>query len=37
MAEKKPMVKLSSAPKFTGWEVGDDYEIVKQIGSGSYG
>lgn len=32
------MQKLSALPKnFSDWEVTADYEIVKQIGSGSYG
>jgi len=36
--EKKDMPKLSALPKsFADWEVGAGYEIVKQIGSGSYG
>lgn len=30
--------KLSSLPKsFNDWEVGPRYEVLKQIGSGSYG
>jgi len=36
--EKKDVPKLSTLPKsFADWEVGSSYEIVKQIGSGSYG
>jgi mitogen-activated protein kinase 1/3 len=36
--EKKDVPKLSTLPKsFADWEVGSGYEIVKQIGSGSYG
>jgi mitogen-activated protein kinase 1/3 len=36
--EKNVPTKLSSIPKsFQDWDVGDAYEIVKQIGSGSYG
>eukprot|EP00828_Plagiopyla_frontata_P030756 TRINITY_DN4036_c0_g1_i1.p2 TRINITY_DN4036_c0_g1~~TRINITY_DN4036_c0_g1_i1.p2 ORF type:complete len:270 (-),score=41.29 TRINITY_DN4036_c0_g1_i1:587-1396(-) len=32
------MISLGNIPKnFSGWEVGDRYEIVKQVGSGSYG
>lgn len=32
------MQKLSALPKnFSDWEVSEDYEIVKQVGSGSYG
>ena len=38
MNEKKDLPKLSSLPKsFSDWEVGPNYEIVKQVGSGSYG
>jgi mitogen-activated protein kinase 1/3 len=37
-AKAQPMAKLSSLPKnFQDWEVGTNYEIIKQIGSGSYG
>lgn len=37
MEDKKP-TKLSALPKsFADWEVGSNYEILKQIGSGSYG
>jgi len=36
--EKIAPPKLSTLPKsFADWEVGSNYEIVKQIGSGSYG
>ena len=32
------MQKLSTLPKnFSDWEVGDDYEITKLLGTGSYG
>jgi len=35
---QKSVPKLSALPKsFQDWEVGPGYEIVKQIGSGSYG
>ncbi|CAD8133079.1 unnamed protein product [Paramecium octaurelia] len=38
MQEGQKLQKLSSLPKnFSDWQVGDDYEIIKQIGSGSYG
>lgn len=38
MDGKKEGVKLSSMSKsFKDWEIGDGYQIVKQIGSGSYG
>lgn len=29
--------KTSKIKNFSDWEVGNDYEIIKQIGSGSYG
>src|SRR5688500_8538211 len=36
--EKKAITKLSSlSNSFQDWEVGSNYEIVKHIGSGSYG
>lgn len=36
--DKKELPKLSQLPKnFQDWEVGSAYEIVKQVGSGSYG
>ena len=36
--EDKKVTKLSSLPKsFQDWEVGSNYEIIKQVGSGSYG
>lgn len=35
--EKTQQKGSSSTKSFTDWEVGDDYEIIKQIGSGSYG
>ena len=35
---KNDVPKLSALPKnFQDWEVGTNYEIVKQVGSGSYG
>jgi mitogen-activated protein kinase 1/3 len=35
---QKNVPKLSALPKsFQDWEVGDKYEIIKQVGSGSYG
>ena len=35
---KKEVPKLTSLPKsFQDWEVGNNYEVVKQVGSGSYG
>jgi len=35
---KKDLPKLTSLPKsFQDWDVGNNYEIVKQVGSGSYG
>ena len=35
---KKEVPKLNSLPKsFQDWEVGNNYEVVKQVGSGSYG
>jgi mitogen-activated protein kinase 1/3 len=38
MVDNKPVTKLSALPKsFQDWEVGNKYEVVKQIGSGSYG
>jgi len=38
MEPQKNVPKLSTLPKsFQDWEVGSGYEIVKQIGSGSYG
>jgi len=38
MDQKKEVPKLNSLPKsFQDWEVGPNYEIVKQVGSGSYG
>jgi len=38
MVDKKEVPKLNSLPKsFQDWEVGDNYEVVKQVGSGSYG
>lgn len=36
--DKKDVPKLSALPKnFQDWEVGSNYDIVKQVGSGSYG
>lgn len=36
--EDKKLTKISSLPKsFQDWDVGTNYDIVKQIGSGSYG
>eukprot|EP01016_Furgasonia_blochmanni_P040233 TRINITY_DN510_c0_g6_i1.p1 TRINITY_DN510_c0_g6~~TRINITY_DN510_c0_g6_i1.p1 ORF type:complete len:492 (-),score=136.14 TRINITY_DN510_c0_g6_i1:154-1629(-) len=35
--KKSTPIPLSALPKFQDWNVGDNYEIVKQIGSGSYG
>ena len=38
MAQKGVLPKLSALPKnFQDWEIGDNYDIVKQVGSGSYG
>ena len=38
MEDNKGVTKLTSIPKsFQDWEVGNNYEIVKQVGSGSYG
>ncbi|CAK85270.1 unnamed protein product (macronuclear) [Paramecium tetraurelia] len=38
MQDGQKLQKLSTLPKnFSDWQVGDDYEIIKQIGSGSYG
>ncbi|KAM3141919.1 hypothetical protein pb186bvf_006005 [Paramecium bursaria] len=38
MQEGQKLQKLSALPKnFGDWEVGEEYEITKQIGSGSYG
>ncbi|CAD8144384.1 unnamed protein product [Paramecium pentaurelia] len=38
MQDAQKLQKLSQLPKnFSDWQVGDDYEIIKQIGSGSYG
>lgn len=38
MDKQKEVPKLNSLPKsFQDWEVGPNYEIVKQVGSGSYG
>lgn len=39
MAQKPNLLpKLSSLPKnFQDWDIGDKYEIIKQVGSGSYG
>jgi mitogen-activated protein kinase 1/3 len=38
MDKNKEVPKLNSLPKsFQDWEVGNNYEIVKQVGSGSYG
>jgi len=38
MVDNKEVPKLNSLPKsFQDWEVGSNYEIVKQVGSGSYG
>jgi mitogen-activated protein kinase 1/3 len=38
MDKQKEVPKLNSLPKsFQDWEVGSNYEIVKQVGSGSYG
>jgi len=32
------LTKLSALPKvYHDWDVGEDYEIIKQVGSGSYG
>jgi mitogen-activated protein kinase 1/3 len=32
------MQKLTTLPKnFSDWEVGDDYEVAKLLGTGSYG
>jgi mitogen-activated protein kinase 1/3 len=37
-AKGQPIAKLSTLPKnFQDWEVGSNYEIKKQVGSGSYG
>jgi mitogen-activated protein kinase 1/3 len=36
--KEKNLTKLTTLPKsFQDWEVGTNYEIIKQIGSGSYG
>ena len=36
--EKQDFSKLTTLSKsFTDWEVGSNYEIIKQVGSGSYG
>lgn len=35
--ENKGGIKLSTNKSFKDWEIGDEYQIVKQIGSGSYG
>lgn len=36
--KEKNLTKLTTLPKsFQDWEVGSNYEIIKQIGSGSYG
>ncbi|CAK58501.1 unnamed protein product (macronuclear) [Paramecium tetraurelia] len=38
MQDAQKLQKLSQLPKnFSDWQVGDDYEIIRQIGSGSYG
>ena len=38
MEKKENLVPLNKLKKdFSDWNVGSDYEIVKQIGSGSYG
>lgn len=35
--DQKNPISLAFLPKFQDWEIGDNYEIHKQIGSGSYG
>lgn len=36
--EEKKTIKISTMVKnFNDWHVGDNYEIIKQVGSGSYG
>ena len=35
--DKTSPTKKKSKESFADWEVGDDYEIIKLIGKGSYG
>lgn len=37
MAEEKPISLNKLKKDFTDWAVGPNYEIIRQIGSGSYG